>query len=225
MNSSVQSTRKMFWENPYLKELQARISSVTGDEITLDQTIFYALSGGQESDRGTISGKAVLEARKVDHQIVYRLSPEHGLKAGDEVTVSIDWDRRYQLMRLHFAAEVVLELITAKFPGIEKIGAHIAQDKARIDFRWNESLSAYLPEMREAAMKIVNADIPIVSDFSDPENGRRFWEVPGFAKVPCGGTHLRSTGEIGEITLKRDNVGKGKERVVIKVNPRVEGTG
>ena len=54
------------------------------------------------------------------------------MHVGDRAKIVIDWERRYQLMRLHFAAELILELTRQNFPGIEKIGAHIAQDKARI---------------------------------------------------------------------------------------------
>ena len=57
-------TRKVFWEDPYLAGIEARVTRVAGDEVTVDRTIFYALSGGQESDRGTIGGLAVLEARR-----------------------------------------------------------------------------------------------------------------------------------------------------------------
>ncbi|HNE01040.1 MAG TPA: hypothetical protein PLQ18_04975, partial [Plasticicumulans sp.] len=46
-------------------------------------------------------------------------------------------------------------------------------------------------------------------------NERRYWEVEGIARVACGGTHLRRTGEVGVLALKRRNVGKGKERVEI----------
>ncbi len=123
-------------------------------------------------------------------------------------------------MRLHFAAEVVLEVVQKKFSGIEKIGAHIAADKARIDFRWEESLSPALQEIRDEAMKVILSDIRIVSAFSDESQERRYWEVQGFARVPCGGTHLLRTSEVGQISLKRDNIGKGKNRLIIKVDAR-----
>lgn len=208
-------THKVFWENPYLTEPKTQVSSVSGTEITLESTIFYAFSGGQESDSGTVAGIPVIEARKDQSQIYYRLAENHGLKTGDSVTVLIDWDRRYRLMRLHFAAEIVLELFVKKLPSIEKIGAHIGAEKARIDFRYEENLAVYLPEIQEAAMAIVKSNTPILSCFSHPESERRYWEIPGFARVPCGGTHLRSTGEIGDISLKRDKLGKGKSRIVI----------
>ena len=106
--------RKIFWENPYLTDLDTLITSVNGNDVTVEQTIFFAMSGGQESDRGTIDGKAVHKARKGGREIIYTLENDHGLKVGDAVHISIDWDRRYKLMRLHFAAEMVLELFYRK---------------------------------------------------------------------------------------------------------------
>jgi Ser-tRNA(Ala) deacylase AlaX len=208
-------TQKLFWTDPYLTTLETRVASVAGAEITLAETIFYALSGGQESDAGTIGGRPVLEARKAGTDILYRLPGDHGLKPGDPVTVEIDGERRYRLMRLHFAAEVVLELAYKNLAGIRKIGAHIAADKARIDFEWPEPITKSLPLLGEGLRQIVESDRPIASAFSDEPAQRRYWEVPGFARVPCGGTHLKRTGEVGAVTLKRRNVGKGKERVEI----------
>ena len=67
-------------------------------------------------------------------------------------------------------------------------------------------------------MRLVAADHAIISAFSDEANERRYWEIPDFSRVPCGGTHLRRTGEIGEIALKRKNIGKGKERIEVYVS-------
>jgi Ser-tRNA(Ala) deacylase AlaX len=120
-------------------------------------------------------------------------------------------------MRLHLAAEIVLELAYRELAPIEKIGAHIAADKARIDFAWERNIATAFPLLAEKANALVAADHPIVSAFSDEADQRRYWEIAGFARVPCGGTHLKRTGEIGPISLKRRNVGKGKERIEITV--------
>ena len=213
--SNTAMTRKVFWENPYLRELDTRIARVEAADVTVESTIFYALSGGQESDRGTIAGRSVHAARWVGRDIVYTLEPDHGLRPGDPVAMTIDWDRRYRLMRLHFAAELVLELVYRRHPSIEKIGAHIAEDKARIDFRWGCKISEDLEPLQNQAVALIAADLAIVSAFSDVENERRSWTIEGFDPVPCGGTHLRRTGEIGGLTLKRKNVGKGKERIEV----------
>ena len=216
-------TRKLFWADPYLTQLDTQITSVNGDDVTVAETIFYAFSGGQESDAGTIENRPVRQARKDGHDIIYTLDSGHGLKAGDPVRMMIDWERRYRLMRLHFAAELVLELAYQNLPSIQKIGAHIAQDKSRIDFEWGENISSAFPMIGEKALELIHADHPIVSAYSDEADERRYWEINGFARVPCGGTHLRTTGEVGEIELKRKNVGKGKERIEIylKENERV----
>ncbi|HEY0476447.1 MAG TPA: alanyl-tRNA editing protein [Kofleriaceae bacterium] len=208
-------TRNVFWLEPYRTEIETRVRDVDGNHITVEDTIFYAFSGGQESDRGSIGGHVVLEARKADPDILYTLAEGHGLSPGDPVTITIDWARRYRLMRLHFAAELVLELVGRRITSIEKIGAHIAQDKARIDFQHDRNIADILPELASEALRIVRADQPIISAFSDEASGQRYWEIAGFSRVPCGGTHLRRTGEVGELELKRKNIGKGKERIEI----------
>jgi Ser-tRNA(Ala) deacylase AlaX len=194
------------------------VASVAGADVTLDSTIFFAFSGGQESDRGSVGGHAVLEARKTGLDIVYTLAPDHGLRPGQPVAVEIDGARRYRLMRLHFAAEIVLELFCRRLAGVDKVGAHIAQDKARIDFAWPQSITPLLADIAADANAIVAADLEIRTGFEDEATQRRYWQVDGFSRVPCGGTHVRRTGEVGAIRLKRNNIGKGKERVEIFVD-------
>ena len=210
-------TEKLFWDDPYQTECMTQVETVSGDTITLCDTIFYAFSGGQESDAGTIGGFPVVEARKKGPDIEYILVPDHGLKPGERVWVRIDWDRRYRLMRNHFAAELILELAYQHLGKIEKIGAHISPDKARIDFFWPENISSSFPLLGEKAREIVHQDLKIISAFSDRPTERRYWEIPGFARVPCGGTHLKRTGEVGDICLKRKNIGKRKERISVQL--------
>ena len=114
-------------------------------------------------------------------------------------------------MRYHFAAELALDLIYRFVPGIEKIGAHIAEDKVRIDFLLESNITPISGEISNKANALVCANLEIRSAFSDESAERRFWLIDGFSQVPCGGTHLRRNGEIGNIQLRRDNIGKGKE--------------
>jgi alanyl-tRNA synthetase len=210
-------TEKVFWTDPYMTGLDTLVESVEGDTVTLASTIFFAESGGQESDQGTIAGHPVLEAALDGMEIRYLLPEGHGLRRGEPVRVEIDGKRRMKLMRLHFAAELVLELICRAAPGIEKTGAHIGAGKARIDFAWPGDISElFLPVVTELA-RIVSADLEIVSAFEDEASGRRYWEIPGFARVPCGGTHPRRTGEVGGVVLARKNPGKGVERIEIRL--------
>lgn len=206
--------RKVFWDNPYQQQLTTKVASVSGNRIVFEETIVFSFAGGQESDKATVNGLPIVDSERVGNLIYYTLGSGHGLQPGDNVQMEIDWPRRYRLMRLHFAAELVLELVT-RLRKLEKIGAHIAADKARVDFQCDHNISTMFPEVLMQYNAIIDKDLPIKTDFSDVENQRRYWEIAGFSKVACGGTHVKSTAEVGYITLKRKNIGGGKERIEI----------
>ena len=177
------SAKKIFWDDPYRTTLTTTVTSVQENAITLKETIFFAFSGGQESDRGTIGGIEVLEAKKIGTEIFYALPEGHDLKSGDTVTVEIDEIRRLALMRLHFAAELVLTAVQTRHG--------------------------------EWVNRIIAEDHPIESAFTDETAERRVWRIEGVGETPCGGTHLRRTGEIGPVQLRRRNIGGGRERIEI----------
>ncbi|PKM65826.1 MAG: alanyl-tRNA editing protein [Firmicutes bacterium HGW-Firmicutes-2] len=209
------SVRKIFWENPYLTELEGKVTSVDDNVITLDKTIAFAFSGGQQSDSGTIGGFKILEAKTEGKEIFYTLDHNHNLIIDQDVIVTIDWEKRYSLMKLHFAAEIILELVYQNYNHPEKFGANITIDKARVDFFWDGRISDIFQELLNKANNIINLNLDIISAYDDEKNQKRYWCIEGFAKVPCGGTHIRKTGEIGPISLKRNNLGSGKERIEI----------
>ena len=126
------------------------------------------------------------------------------------------------LMRLHFAAEMVLQIVYQLRPGIERIGAHISSDKARIDFASEVSLAPLFPPIEQKVAQLVEDRLPILTAFSDASSERRYWEVTGFAQMGCGGTHPQSTAEVGRLQLKRKNIGKGKERIEVMLCPNTE---
>jgi len=208
--------KRLFWEDPYLEKCMAEVMNIDGSRITLDKTIFFAFSGGQASDSGSINGYPVIEAKKFEHEIFYQIDENHDLQVGQQVEVIIDWNKRYKIMRLHFAAEIVLELMTQNFNNPKKIGANITAEKARIDFEWEGNISETFPWLEKKIKEIVNSNYAIVSNFSDKAKAIRYWEIDGFAKVPCGGTHIKNTGEMGIIVLKRGKrLGANKERIEI----------
>jgi len=205
----------MFWEDPYLDELSTTVETVNEDIITLRETIAYAFAGGQQSDEGTIGGYRILKAQKNGIEIYYSLESGHNLKSGDKVLQKIDWEKRYKIMKLHFAAEIILELVNQNFGNPEKIGANITSEKARIDFIWENNISEMFPVLETKAKQLIEANKPIESAFSSEEDQIRYWKIEGFGQVPCGGTHIKRTGEIGSLRLKRERQGKNKERIEI----------
>lgn len=206
---------KQFWENPYQHRLITKVSTVEGNQLSFDETIAFSFSGGQESDKCQVNDLPVLTSTIVDNLIYYTLPDDHGLSVGDSVTMEIDWSRRYRLMRLHFAAELILEIITQRF-GFEKIGAHIAEHKSRIDFICPNNISTHFDTVLAEFNEIIKADKVIQVGFTDVQTQKRFWKIDGFAQVPCGGTHVKSTKEVGFVTLKRVGLGKSRERIDIK---------
>jgi len=211
--------QKKFWEDPYLQTLSTTIVSVNGNEVLPQETIAFSFSGGQESDKAWFNDIEVISSRISQGLIIYRLPEGHGINAGDTINMKIDWTRRYKLMRLHFTAELILELVT-KYLKLKKVGAHISEDKARIDFKADFNISKHLDDLLQRYNEIIAKDLPIIKDWSDIETQRRFWKIDGFAQVPCGGTHVKTTGEVGFVNLKREHPGKGIERIEIRlINP------
>lgn len=229
---------KTFWKDPYLTKLKTKVKEVHDNEVVFKETIAYSESGGQESDRVKINGVEALSSRmdRADpFYIYYRMPDGHNLNPGEEVLMEIDWPRRNRLMRLHFSCELVLILMNRLFnktpSGVElkpeeidtvikKRGAHMGEEGARVDFECSTNISEYFPYLIEEFNKIIGADIPIEKGYMNEEKQIRYWRLPNIAMVPCGGTHVHSTREIGEVELKRDRANKGVERIRITLkNP------
>src|SRR3989344_2505553 len=137
-------TKQLYLEDSYLKTCVALVTAVQGNIITLDQTIFYPIGGGQACDTGTLLANGevyrVISVQKMSGQIYHQVDRE-GLGVGDRVTCTIDWDRRHRLMRSHTAAHLLSGLMS-KNMGAQITGNQLEPEKSRMDF----SLDAYAPE-------------------------------------------------------------------------------
>lgn len=226
-------TNFLFWDDPYLTVLNTAVLSVEGNAVILKDTVAYAEAGGQESDQTKINNITVLES-KLDPEkrfITYILPENHGLQPGTPAHIEIDWIRRYRLMRLHFACELILILMNRNFGkkkkgeellpeeidhlGIKKVGAHMSEDKARVDFVLSDNIEEYFPMLLSEFKAIIGSDFPIETGYMNREKRHRYWRIEGLATVPCGGTHVKSTSEVGYVNLKRKRANKGVERIYI----------
>lgn len=176
--------RKLFWEDAYLKECTAKVESINGNEVRLSQSVFFAFSGGQESDSGTIGGIPVKEARKeADGSITYVLENAPTFSPGQEVRVTIDWEKRHRIMKLHTAAHVVWFLFEKK-TGVKKlIGSNVTNEKSRIDYEFPESVSSILSELEKEVNELIAKGAEIKT-YYDTGNGKPGWRNPiGFCQL------------------------------------------
>lgn len=231
-------TALLFRDDAYLRTATARVVAVEQGAVTLDRTIFYPLGGGQPGDTGELvreSGEriAIVDTRKgaVPGAVAHRLAPGAAApEPGESVTLEIDWERRYQLMRLHTALHVMSCVVVAPVTG-----GQIAPDKARLDFDIDMALldAARIAAETNALIErgVETRTVWITDEELDarPElvktmsvqpprgSGRvRLLRIPGIDLQPCGGTHVRNIGEIGRVkVLKIRSEGKKNKRVEI----------
>jgi len=206
-------TTKLFDEDPYLSKFKAVVVAVNGVEVELDRTAFYPEKGGQAGDTGTIRGLRVMDAQVVDGKIIHYLEIEPGFGPGIEVSCELDWERRYRIMRLHSASHLMEHFLWQRLGEMERLGSFVDDVKDRADYVYDGRLPA---EELKAVEDATNAflaeghEVRIDRKPDDPEI--RVWRC-GPVEMHCAGTHVRNTGEIGSVRLRRKNPGKGKERV------------
>jgi len=231
-------TALLFRDEAYLKACEARVVGVDERGIRLDRTVFYPQGGGQPGDSGVLrladgSSLAIADTRKGEgiEEVLHIPAPGAALPApGAAVTAEIDWPRRYRLMRMH----TCLHLLSAVVPGAVT-GGQVADGKGRLDFDVpgnaldKETIARQINELiaadHEALARWISdeelaARPELVRTMSvKPPTGQgrvRLIDIAGVDLQPCGGTHLRRTGEIGPVeVVKIENKGRQNRRIVV----------
>lgn len=234
--------KALFADDAYLSTCEAVVTGIGEDGgIELDQTCFYATSGGQPGDTGfferadgtriqiagTINGETKAE-------IIHLPAPDQPTpEVGEKLTLHIDWDRRYKLMRLHTACHLLS--VVCPYP---ITGASIADEDARVDFDMSETIDK--AEVTAKLMELVDANHPVFIKWISEEEfeanpdivksknvrpprglGRmRLVCIGDNATVdsqPCGGTHVSETAEVGRIHIgKIEKKGRENRRFRIR---------
>src|SRR3989338_378248 len=185
------TTKKLFWDDPYLTSCTATITSIKGNRVQVDQTIFYAFSGGQESDEGTIGGIKVIEAVKQGDKeniidIEYTLEQEPAFKVGDTVEIKINPEKRRKLRNLHSAAHILYYLTIETIGKVKIVGSNIAQDKARMDFNYDQPITDLVPKLELKMNQFIVESHPIILSNDLEKQDLRWWTC-GEWKIPCDG--------------------------------------
>ncbi|MCW1296449.1 MAG: alanyl-tRNA editing protein [Candidatus Parvarchaeota archaeon] len=213
-------TRKLFYEDVYMKEFDAKVIEINGNQVVLDQTCFYPQGGGQVGDTGEINGIKVVNTIKEGDKVIHILEREPNFKVGDIVHGKIDWERRYKIMRLHSAAHIVYYVMQAIFgPDCKVASPGIVDDKKdRNDYLIEEIDTEKLKAVEEKANQIIakNYEIERAREPDNPDIW--YWKIEIFPKMHCLGTHVKNTSEIGQIRVdKGKKPGKGKQRIEVSL--------
>ena len=230
--------KALYMEDSYMKEFEARVMEVKdGKFVVLDQTAFYPNSGGQPHDEGILIRLSdnkefkVIFVGKFSGQISHEVEPE-GLQMGDKVKGKIDWQRRYKLMKMHTSAHILSGVIE-KETGALISGNQLNLDKSRLDFSLEKYDWERIPFWFAESNKIVDQDLPIEISFMPREEAEkdsslfklvagfphkidtiRIVDIVGVVKEADGGTHVKSTKEVGHLKfLKAGNKGKNNRRI------------
>jgi alanyl-tRNA synthetase len=207
------STVKLYDDNPYLNKFRAKVLNIDGNKVELDKTGFYPEGGGQAGDTGLIGGIKVVDTCKKGDVILHIIEAAPSFSVGDELECIIDWDRRYRIMRLHSAAHIMEHFLWNRLGEIERLGSNVDDKKDRADYAYEGRLPAEELKLVEMATNDFLAEGHDIEILPDPERPSiRIWKCCDI-EMPCGGTHVRNTREIGPIKLKRKNPGRGVERV------------
>lgn len=235
----------LFLEDAYLSTVEALVTGIREDGgILLDQTCFYATSGGQPGDTGFLereNGARIQIAGTVTGdskaEIIHIPAPDQAKpEIGEKLVLHIDWDRRYNLMRMHTACHLLS--VVCPYP---ITGASVSDTDSRIDFDMSDTIDK--AEVTAKMMELVKANHPIFNrwiseqeleanpDLIKSKNVRPprgqgdirlvcIGEESSIDSQPCGGTHVGETAEVGEIHIgKIEKKGKENRRFRIRFGP------
>ena len=234
-------TDLLYLRDAYATTFDATVTAARENAVALDRTLFYPTGGGQPNDTGTLAGLTVTDVRKEygdDGETVWH-TVEGGLlpAVGDTVSGEIDWERRHQLMRTHTALHVLCGVIWNEWH-VPVTGGNMEPLSARMDFEFDPVPDGFAARIEELVNAEFAADRAIEVAFLPrdtavhdadlirtkvnmiPESVReiRVVDIVGLDKQADGGTHVRSTKEVGALrVLKLENKGKGNKRVRVEI--------
>jgi alanyl-tRNA synthetase len=214
-------TERLYYSNSYLTGFEATLldRDATGQRLYLDQTAFYPTSGGQPFDRGVIhaagASLAVVDVIDEGERIAHVLAePQLGLASGTRLSAVIDWTRRFDHMQQH-SGQHLLSAVFQEQLGASTLSVHFGMESSTLDLDIASLSPEQLLAVERRANSLVweNRELTLSSEDAEGASGLRkasartgalrIISIAGLDRSACGGTHVRRTGEIGAIALRK----------------------
>ncbi len=235
-------TEKLYYQNQFLTKCVGKVIGKNDKGIIFDKTVAYPEGGGQIGDRGKLIRKKNREeieffdttkikgrniylddfpVIKVENEIVHHIVQDKiaEIEIGEEFEINIDIKLRASVTLHHSALHLALMVLEELREGIDKkiIGAKINSEYGRLDFSTEEKFTKEeLEKIEEECQKYIERNLPIKIYPHEKEPEALYWKCLEYT-VPCGGTHCESTGELGKIKVRRKNIGKTSERLIVEL--------
>ena len=216
-------TERLYYNDSYLTDFHAGVAEISSDRrrVYLDRTAFYPTSGGQPHDLGTISGIEITEIIDEDERVAHVLAAPLEMA---HVDCRVDWERRFDHMQQHtgqhLLSAVLLDLFNA-----QTVSFHLGAESSTIDIERPALDTADVRRAMERANRIVFENRPVTVTFrhssedlglrkpTEREGTVRIIAIDGLDRSACGGTHVRATGEIGPIVIRKIEKVRGNVRL------------
>ncbi|MCS6952342.1 MAG: DHHA1 domain-containing protein [Bryobacterales bacterium] len=217
------TTERLYYTDCYLREFRARVveASPDGRRVYLDRTAFYPTSGGQPHDTGWIEAVPVTEVVDEGERIAHLMEAP---VERDEVACRIDWGRRFDHMQQHTGQHVLSAVLVERF-GIPTVSFHLGRDISTIDVAVGSLEPEQVREVERRANEVVMENRPVRITFETPEQASdlrrpseregvlRVVTIEGLDRSACGGTHVRATGEVGPVLIRKLDRMRGNVRI------------
>ena len=216
-------TERLYYQDCYLQEFHARVveTSDDGRRVYLDRTAFYPTSGGQPFDIGKLGGANVIEVIDEEERVAHVLDAP--IAAG-EVDAQIDWQRRFDHMQQHTGQHLLSAVLEELFK-IPTVSFHLGAEVCTIDVAAPSVTAGQIEQAEDRCAEIVAEARPLAITFEDAaadlglrkESQRtgtlRVVAIPGIDRSACGGTHVRTTAEIGPVLIRKTEKIRGNTRL------------
>ena len=216
-------TDRLYYNDSYLTSFRGRIvdRDESGRKVYLDRSAFYPASGGQPADRGAINGVSVIDVIDEGDRVAHLLSEP---VEADEIEGQIDWQRRFDYMQQHSGQHLLSAVLQEMF-GLPTVSFHLGEQSSTIDIAAPSLDPEQVKSAERRANDIVFENRPLSVEYCDSSEAKdlrkpsertgvlRIVSIQGLDRSACGGTHVRSTGEIGPIFVRKLDRVRGNVRI------------